>query len=95
VCEDTIVPYDVEFAPMHLISEWVQPGTTQKRLNVAIVLPSGLTPDDYSVRVENDGATLVLRCVMPRVLSDSLALHKKWIVKDTSFQAYHPLILEA
>lgn len=39
------------FQPLHIISSWEEHGTTTKRLTLAILLPSGVCPGQFSVRV--------------------------------------------
>lgn len=48
----------LSFRLLHLPSVWKGPGTTTKRISVAILLPSGIGPGDFTVRVLDGGLVL-------------------------------------
>ena len=49
------------FKPLYLISEWNEPETTNRRISIAILLPSGICSGEFSISVEEGGSALDLR----------------------------------
>lgn len=88
---------DCTFAPLYLISQWQEPGTTTARLTVAIILPSVIGADDFKLRVIEDGDILELTVDWPRPLVGISFMHKKWMLLSdsgkSSFTNYHPKFL--
>ena len=83
------------FKPLYLISEWNEPRTTNRRISVAILLPSGISCGDFSISVHEGGHALNLRVCWPTALFDMGTLHKKWLLKrknNIRIEAYHPKI---
>lgn len=82
------------FHPLHLLSVWQEPGTTAKRLAVAILLPSGVGAGDFTVRVIEDGDVLEISVDWPKPLVEISFMHKKWLLMDDSrFTDFHPKYL--
>ena len=80
------------FRPLYLLSEWSEPGTTTKRITVAIVLPSGIETGNFSIRIVEDGKCLLLVVQWPDPLMDLRMMHKKWLSQTNGFQMYHPKV---
>lgn len=83
------------FCPIHMISNWVEPNTTRKCVSVAILLPSGVGPGNFSVRVIEGGRELEVCIRWPEAFSDLEVLHKKWIRSQESdhIEVYHPKLI--
>lgn len=83
------------FNPLHLKPVWVEPGTTTNMVSFAILLPSGIGPGDFSLRVLQGGRELQLEVKWPHPLIDLPLLHKKWIMssKEDRMETYHPKFL--
>lgn len=89
----------LSFKPWYLMSTWTEPGTTTKRITVAIVLPSGVGKGDFSVRATEDGKWVELTVVWPNPLIDLDTLHRKWLWQSSGlsqavragerFERYH------
>lgn len=71
----------------------MEPGTTVQCLNVAILLPTGVAPTDYTSRIADDGSSIELTVTLPEAFTNPLELHKKWIVTNPTFQTYHPKVV--
>lgn len=82
----------VVFQPLHALSEWTEPGTTTKCVTVAVVLPSGIEPGKFSVRVMEGGTELHVTVVWPNPLADVHTMHRKWLHSDgpDKLEVYHP-----
>lgn len=65
------------FQPLFLFSDWVQPGTTTRRLTVAILLPSGITTGKLFVQVQEDENHLQFTVRWPKPLLNLKHLHRK------------------
>jgi len=63
--------------PLYMLYVWQEPGTTAKRISVAIILPSGVDSGGFQVRVIEDGDVLQLTVDWPRPLVDISFMHKK------------------
>lgn len=59
-----------QFQPLLILSDWVEPGTTTKRLTVAVLLPSGVTSGMFSVRIADDGNSSEITVTWPDSLVD-------------------------
>lgn len=83
------------FSPLHLISEWTEPGTTRRCISLAIVLPSGVGTGQFSTRVVEGGRELHVTVRLPRPLLDLAFLHKKWLKEGAKerMEKYHPKFL--
>lgn len=88
------------FLPLALISQWDEAITTCEMLSVAIVLPSGVGPGDFKVRVIEDGDVLELTVSWPMPLVNIEMMHAKWLKCDeqgklisTDVTPHHPKIL--
>ena len=84
------------FNPIYLLSQWTEPSTTTRRLSVASLLPSGVSPGKFRVRVMPGGRVLELVVEWPAPLTDLRLLHKKWIAPltaDDRIETYHPKFL--
>lgn len=91
--EESVQPLSIPlFCPLYLVSEWAEPGTTNKRLTVAINLPSGVGPGHFSVRVAEGGRHLELTVEWPEPMVNLENLHKKWLnsTSDDRIEKYHP-----
>lgn len=103
--EEALAGFDLEeatygdssagFEPLHLLSEWVEPGTTTRRLTVAILLPSGVYPGHFSVRVADGGCILNVTVTWPSPLVDLTHLHRKWLQSKgpERMEMYHPKMI--
>lgn len=93
--EETVKNVAGSFQPLHLISEWVEPGTTTRRLTVAILLPSGVAIGQFSTRVSDDGNTLFLVIMWPDPLVNLKHLHRKWLTAKgpDKIELYHPKLV--
>lgn len=68
-----------EFQPNFILSEWEEYGSTIGRINVAIWLPLGVLPNNYTLNVSPCGTILEVHVVWPNVFSDPMLLHKHWL----------------
>lgn len=68
--ENSTKKTDVCFVPLHLLSNWIEPESTTRRLTVALLLPSDFTPGKFLVRVSEDGLFLELTVFWPKLLID-------------------------
>lgn len=55
------------------------PNTTSKLVTLVLVLPSGLDPGDFSIRVVKGGLELELTEQRPGPLTNLDMMHKKWL----------------
>lgn len=80
------------FQPLHLISKWLEPGTTTRFLSLAIAFSSGVGSGDFSVHVWDGGREIELSTTWPKGLQDLKYLHKKWLsgLGRTCLELYHP-----
>lgn len=92
-CRENSGLYNVQ--PLHMISEWIEPGTTTKRLTVAILLPSGVLSGQFAVRVADDGCALEISITWPNPMVELKMLHRKWLQADGSdrIEVYHPKLI--
>lgn len=65
--------------PLHIVSSWIEPGTTTRRMTVATFLPSGVSIGQFSVQVANDGCALKFKMIWPGALVNLVYLHLKWL----------------
>lgn len=70
---------DVSFVPLYILSNWIEPEATTRRLTVAQVLPSGITLGMFYVRVSEDRLFLELTGSWPEPLIDLKASASKMI----------------
>ena len=76
------------------MSLWQEPGTTTKRITVAIILPSGVGSGDFRVRIIESGDVLEMVIYWLKPLTDIHYMHKKWLSdQDSSFSDFHPKFL--
>lgn len=82
---------------LHSISEWIEPDTTTKGLNVAVLLPSVVGPGQIFVHINIDGTELHVAVIWPAPLVNLHALHRKWLNSDASekLNVYHPKLIES
>lgn len=80
--------------PLHIISDWIEPGTHTKRV-VHALLPSGVLPGDFLIRIEGDGCGLYITMSWPESLINLKMLHLKWIQSGRidRIKRYHPKII--
>lgn len=80
---------------MHIFSSWVEPNTTTKRLTVAVLLPSGVGPGQFSIRVAEDGGALEFTMIWPDPFINMSILHRKWLQSqsDDRIEGYHPKLI--
>lgn len=81
------------FRPPHLIDKWLEPETTTKMLSGAIILPSGVGKNDFTVRIIEDGTYLELSMLWPKPLQEPKRLLRNWLRVDPAedrIQPYHP-----
>lgn len=89
---------DRSFKPLYLLSyllsEWKEPQNTPRRISPAVVLPSGIEPRQFSVRVVNGGECLEVSVHWPQPLVCLETLHKKWLISEGEyrFKIYHPKV---
>ena len=67
------------FKPLHLITCWMEPKTTTRRVTVVVLLPTGIGSGDFSVRITEDGKCLEVCVVWPDSLINIETLHRKWL----------------
>lgn len=85
----------MQFRPIYLLGTWKDPDDhNSERVSVAILLPSGVTKDDVTLNVVDNGHYLEIGVIWPSFLSDHRALHKKWLVghKVRTLASYHPML---
>lgn len=56
LCDDSSLFSTVQ--PLRIAPEWIEPDKSTKRLSVALLLQSGVTSGQFSVRVAEDGCAL-------------------------------------
>lgn len=83
------------FKPFYLISPWIEPNTTTRRLLLASNLPSCVGPGGWSSHVAEGGEYYELQVPWPVELIDVKLLHRKWLNADGEghLEPYHPKIL--
>lgn len=69
--KDCNVQCTSKFYPLHVVSEWRKPGSNNKRLKAAIVLPSGID-GNFTVRVFVDGGSIILSVTWTSPIVDLL-----------------------
>lgn len=91
--KENVLP--TSFHPLHLISTWTEPDSTNQCVTVAVVLPSGVGSGGFSVRVLENGRELELVVRMPKQLQDMKLLHRKWLrsTRYDRMEPYHPKIV--
>ncbi|KAI0557262.1 hypothetical protein FGB62_325g07 [Gracilaria domingensis] len=84
--------FDGRFKPFYYFGMWEEAKTGTKRLSVAIVLFSGVTPEDFTLSVLPGGRVLEMRCAWPVVFTDIDILYRRWFCQedDKKIIAYHP-----
>lgn len=92
---NTVTPSTPPFCPLNIHSVWNEPGTTTRMITVAIILPSGIGPGDFSLRVVEGGRELELTVQWPNPLTDLDTMHKKWLLSNglDHMERYHPKYL--
>ena len=77
------------------MSSWVEPSTTTRGLTIAIRLPSGVGPGDWSAHVSEGGDFYEVEVHWPVEFSDVNLLHRKWLNSKRAdrLEPYHPKIL--
>ncbi|KAI0559835.1 hypothetical protein FGB62_134g04 [Gracilaria domingensis] len=83
------------FMPFRLLSEWTEPHTTTKRCTVVDHLPSGVSHEDFTIYVVDEGNYLELDVKWPRPLTDLKLMHSKWLKSSLQGQytTFHPEFL--
>lgn len=78
--------------PLHIVSEWTEPGTTSKILHVALLFPSRVPSEQFSVHVSEDGCVLEFSTNRPDRMIDLEVLHCKWLFAKgaESMELYNP-----
>ena len=79
---------DQTFIPLYLMSEWQEPRTTLQRLSVAIILPSGIGPGQFKLKIVDEGDCLELTVDWQTPLIDISIMHKKGLA--TGLSDVHP-----
>lgn len=82
---------DMMCKSLHLISIWKEASTLRSCLTVAIVLPSGVSNGTWSVRVAEEGLSLIVKVAWPVPLTNVRVLHKKWL-SSNQMAPCHPCI---
>lgn len=72
------------FQPSFLFSDRVEPLRTARRLTVAILFPSGVTTAQFSIRVSEDGNSILLTVTWPERLMDLEHLHRRSLKSESS-----------
>ena len=90
--------HDDTWHPIYSFSEWTDGKNLQKRLTIAVVLPSGVASqndnDAAKIRVSEDLSSLVVTVKWPKLLTNIDHLHMHWTSKDgTCLPNYHPKVL--
>lgn len=80
------------FYPLQSISRRMEPGTTIHHLTVALLLPSGVSSDNFSVRISEDRNTMTIGVTWADILVNLKHLHREWLFCKGSNQIkiYHP-----
>lgn len=83
------------FSPPQIISDLVEAKARARRLSVATLLLSGVSPEQFSIRVSEDGQVLQVTITWPNSLVDSNLLHRKWLQSKESdhIKTYHPNLI--
>lgn len=80
--------------PLSLLYVLKEPGTTTKRISVAIVLPSAVGAGDFRIRIIEDGDVLKLSVDLPKILMDISFLDKKWLLRqENTFNSFYTKVL--
>lgn len=82
----------VEFHPLYIVSDWMESGTTNRRISISILLPSGVFIGQFSGRISDDGYTLELLVAWPKSLVYLKRIYRKLLVSNGSdrMELYHP-----
>ncbi|KAI0556935.1 hypothetical protein FGB62_372g08 [Gracilaria domingensis] len=72
-----------------------EPHTTTKRCTVVVHLPSGVSHEDFTIHVVDEGNYLELDVKWPRPLTDLKLMHSKWLKLPLQGQytTFHPEFL--
>ena len=89
---------DSFFKPLYLVGVWEEPATKTKRINVVIVLPSGIDKNDFALSVSEGGKLLQLQVTWPDPIVSLELLHQKWLrnsggTQKVQFTMFHPAVL--
>lgn len=82
--EDNVIDSSYVFKPLFTMGVWEDIGSEDKRISIAILLPSGIgeRKKDHDIRVSDDGLFLQISVVWPPALTDVEMLHRKWSADD-------------
>lgn len=93
-------PFRNTFIPIYNWSFCQEPRTTRRCVTIVILLPTGITPGDFKVRVGESGDCLDISATWPNALTDMTLLHCKWLsdkkiwmFTSKSMVSSHPLSL--
>lgn len=90
-----LVMGDYVFKSILFRSAWVEPSTTNRRLTIAIVLPSGTGAGDWSAHVADGEYFYDVEVYWPEEFSDVKLLHGKWLHRKGAdrLEPYHPKMI--
>lgn len=82
------------FTPLHVMSEWIELGTTKRCLTIAIVLPSGVS-SRFIVLVDENGYNLLFTVMCLNPLLGLQLLNRKWLQSpnDCHMEKYLPKMI--
>lgn len=86
---------DFSFKPLFICGMW-ENAEEEKRVSVAILLPSGVgdARGDHDLRVVGDGMFLEISVVWPLAMVDLQLLHQFWLAREKDcFLPNHPRLL--
>lgn len=81
--------------PEYLLASWIEPKSLQKRLTLAIVLPTATKAGMFSCCVDlSSRKVFQMSVIWPRPLANVELMHKTWLpsTRPNRIQAYHPKI---
>ena len=83
---------------LYLIVTWEEPVTKTERITAVTDLPSGVTKNDFTLRVMEDGMALEIIVMWPNPMINLEVLHQKWLQlsqedSTRTFSMYHPTVL--
>lgn len=83
------------FCPFHVFTYWTKPGTTTCRITIAIVLPTGIGPGNFSTKILEGERILELNVKWPQCLTNLDMLHRNWLCSSgpDHIEKYHPKYL--
>lgn len=85
---------DGTFAHLHLVSVWIDPSRTTRCVSVAILLPPGVAPGGYSIRVREDEREMELTMRWSSPINCVYHLYRVRLrAESDAIECYHPMLL--